>query len=189
LTTCRAPYHRGVSDARVVQVSVSPGGVPKLPVDSARVSTLGLEGDDHNDRNVHGGPFRAVCLYSMEAIRRVRADGHPIAPGSVGENLTLEGLELSTLTPGDRLAVGGTVVLEITRPASPCDTIRGAFADGRIGRISILAHPLDSRLYARVLAEGTVRPGDGVRVLPDARTGPRAAQGGSCYDADQGDHA
>ncbi len=150
----------------MVQVNVSPGGVPKMPVEAARVRELGLEGDDHQDRTVHGGPFRAVSLYSMEAIRRVQADGHPIAPGSVGENLTLEGLELSSLDAGDRLAIGLDVILEITQPADPCETIRRSFLDGRIGRISILTHPLDSRLYARVLAEGVVRAGDPVQVLP-----------------------
>ncbi len=160
---------------RVVQVNVSPGGVPKLPVPAARVGRFGLEGDDHADRTVHGGPFRAVCLYSVEAIARVRADGHPIFAGSVGENLTLEGIELSSLSTGDRLAVGDEVVLEVTTPVTPCETIRGSFADGRIARISIRTHPLDSRLYARVLADGTVWTGDAVRVLPplpdsDART-------------------
>ena len=153
---------------RVVQVNVSAGGVPKRPVASAHAGRLGLDGDDHDDRTVHGGPFRAVCLYSLEAIGRVQADGHPIAPGSVGENLTLEGIDLSALATGDRLTVGPDVVLEITKPADPCETISASFTGGRIGRISIRTHPRDSRLYARVLAEGIVRPGDPVRVLPPA---------------------
>ena len=154
------------TQARVARVNVSPGGVPKLPVGAVHVGRVGLQGDAHADRTVHGGPFRAVSLYSMEAIGRVRAEGHPIFPGSVGENLTLEGLELSTLATGDRLAVGNELVLEITTPANPCETISGSFLDERISRISIRTHPLDSRLYARVLAEGAVTTGDPVRVLP-----------------------
>ena len=59
-------------------------------------------------------------------------------------------------------------MLEISKPDMPCDTIAGAFSDGRSGRISILTHPLDSRMYARVLAEGEVRPGDAIRLLPPA---------------------
>lgn len=151
---------------RVAQVNVSPGGVPKLPVDAAFVGSLGLAGDDHHDRTEHGGPLRAVSLYTVEAIARVRAEGHPIAPGSAGENLTLQGIELSTLAAGHRLAVGESVVLEITKPVTPCQTIRGSFVDGRIARISVKTHPLDSRLYARVLRAGVVHPGDPVRVLP-----------------------
>ena len=63
-------------DGRVLQVNVSPGGVPKLPVAEARVGRDGLDGDRHHHDTVHGGPHRAVCLLASEAIERVRADGH-----------------------------------------------------------------------------------------------------------------
>jgi MOSC domain-containing protein YiiM/GNAT superfamily N-acetyltransferase len=156
-------------DGRVLQVSVSPGGVPKLPVEGAvRVGRFGLDGDAHSEPRVHGGPDRAVCLFGIEAIRRVEADGHPIFPGSCGENLTTEGIELSTLAVGTRLAVGGSLVLELSAPDNPCSTIRGSFSDERFARISILTNPTDSRMYARVLAEGSVQAGDAIRVLPPA---------------------
>lgn len=159
-------------DGRVLQVSVSPGGVPKRPVERAWVGPLGLEGDAHRADRVHGGPHRAVALFAIEAIRRVEAEGHPIFPGSCGENLTTEGIEWSTLPIGTRVAVGERLVLELSAPDNPCSTIAGSFADGRFGRISILTSPTDSRMYARVVAEGEVRPGDPVRLLepaPDSR--------------------
>jgi MOSC domain-containing protein YiiM/GNAT superfamily N-acetyltransferase len=150
---------------RVLQVSVSPGGVPKLPVEGpVRVGPLGLEGDAHSEPRVHGGPHRAVALFAIEAIRRVESEGHPIFPGSCGENVTTEGIELSTLPIGTRLAIGDELVLELSAPDNPCSTIRGSFADERFARISILAHPTDSRMYARVLVEGEVRAGDPIRV-------------------------
>jgi MOSC domain-containing protein YiiM/GNAT superfamily N-acetyltransferase len=158
-------------DGRVVQVNVSPGGVPKLPVDEARVGRHGLDGDRHDHSHVHGGPHRAVALFALEAIERVRADGHPgVGPGSVGENLTTEGIELSLLPVGTRLAVGGErgPLLELSSPANPCDVIKGAFTGGKSGRISILIHPTDSRMYARVLRDGVVRAGDAIEVLPPA---------------------
>jgi MOSC domain-containing protein YiiM/ribosomal protein S18 acetylase RimI-like enzyme len=152
---------------RVVQVNLSPGGVPKLPVAEARVGRDGLVGDAHDHAAVHGGPHRAVCLFAIEAIERVRDDGHSgVGPGAVGENLTTAGIELALLAIGTRLAVGEEVVLEISGPANPCDVIKGAFRAGKSGRISILLHPTDSRMYARVLADGAVRPGDAIRVLP-----------------------
>ncbi len=159
---------------RVLHVNTSPGGVPKQDVGVARVGRLGLDGDAHHHSYVHGGPQRAVCLFAIEAIERVRADGHPdVLPGSVGENLTTEGIELALLPVGTRLGVGDEVVLEISGPANPCDVIKGAFARGKSGRISILLHPEDSRMYARVLAEGMVRTGDVIHVLPPVR-GSRA---------------
>ena len=157
---------------RVVQVSVSPGGVPKHAVSEAFVGLLGLEGDRHRSLTTHGGPHRAVCLFAMEALDRVAAEGHPIEPGSVGENLTTEGVELSLLAVGTRLAIGTDVVLEISGATNPCDNIADSFHDRRSGRISILTHPADSRMYARTLAEGVVRPGDPIRVLapsPDSQ--------------------
>jgi MOSC domain-containing protein YiiM/ribosomal protein S18 acetylase RimI-like enzyme len=152
---------------RVLQVNLSPGGVPKLPVAEARVGRDGLDSDAHDHDAVHGGPHRAVCLFASEAIERVRADGHPgVGPGSVGENLTTQGIELALLPVGTRLAIGDDVVLEIAGPANPCSVIKGAFTAGKSGRISILLHASDSRMYARVEREGIVRPGDPIRVLP-----------------------
>ena len=158
-------------DGRVVQVNVSSGGVPKLAVAEARIGLDGLDGDAHHHDAVHGGPHRAVCLFAIEAIDRVRADGHPgVRPGSVGENLTTEGIELALLPVGARLAIGDEVVLEISGPANPCDVIKSAFRGGKSGRIAILLHPTDSRMYARVLRPGVVRPGDAIRRLPALAT-------------------
>ena len=141
-------------DGRVLQVNISPGGVPKLPVERAWVGQQGLDGDAHRHRYVHGGPHRAVALLGIEAIERVQADGHPIEPGSVGENLTTTGIELSRLPIGTRLTIGERLVLELSGAAGPCEIIKDSFRDGKSGRISILTHPDDSRMYARVITEG-----------------------------------
>ena len=154
-------------EGRLLQVNVSDGGVPKLPVETARVTALGVEGDRQASDTVHGGPHRAVAILGIEAIRRVAAEGNPIGPGTTGENLTTEGFDVSLLPAGTRLAIGDDVVLEISQPTNPCRTIRHSFSDLRFGRLSMKAHPADSRMYARVLREGVVRAG-----RPDP---PRAA--------------
>lgn len=154
---------------RVHQVNVSsPGGVPKLPVQSAFVRRLGLEGDGHNEPEpLHGGPEAAVSLYSVEAIARVAADCHRAFPGAYGENLTLEGIDLGSLRAGDRLRVGEAgLTIQLTDHASPCQTIAHWFVERRIARISPKLHPEDARWYARVLEEGPVAPGDAVELLP-----------------------
>jgi MOSC domain-containing protein YiiM len=156
------------SSGRVVQVSVSRGGVPKLPVAQAWVGRLGLEGDAHREHTVHGGPHRAVCLFSMEAIERLQAEGHPVEPGSTGENLTTAGIEWSTLPVGTRARVGGQLLLELASSTTPCETQRPNFIGGRFSRINIALHPTDSRMYARVLEEGPVQAGDGIELLQPA---------------------
>lgn len=153
---------------RIVQINTSRGGVPKLPVVEARVSELGLAGDLHDDIVGHGGPTRAVCLYTIEQIERLQAEGHPIYPGAAGENVTLGGVALAELTPGTRLALGDDVVIEITGYTTPCKTIREVFNDGDFSRISHKTHPGESRVYARVVREGLLRTGAVVRVLVEA---------------------
>ena len=153
------------SGARIVQLSVSNGGVPKTAVESVRVTALGLEGDAHRNREHHGGPERAVCLFAMEAIRALQAEGHPLVPGALGENVTVEGLDWSAVQPGARLRLGAEVVVEITRYTTPCLNIRPAFRDGDHSLVSQKRHTGRSRVYARVLETGTVRRGDPAQVL------------------------
>jgi len=149
---------------RIVQINVADGGVPKLPVPSARVSRGGVAGDRQRDLRYHGGPDRAVCCLALEVIERLRAEGHSIYPGSTGENLTLAGLDWPRVRPGARLVFAGGVELEVTGFASPCGNIRSSFAGGEIERLSDKHHPGESRVYCRVLVEGGVRAGEGVRL-------------------------
>src|SRR5688572_25511735 len=166
----RANEHAGraVNTGRVAQISTSPNGVPKTAVPRARVTRLGLEGDGHRAVPYHGGPERAVCLYAVEAIRALQAEGHAIAPGTLGENVTVEGVPWETVTPGCRLLIGDAVVLEVTSYTTPCRTIMRAFRDRAYGRVSQARHPGESRVYARVLADGVIAAGDPVQVLEPA---------------------
>jgi MOSC domain-containing protein YiiM len=136
--------------ASIAQISVSAGGVPKRGVPAARVTALGLEGDAQRNRELHAGPERALCLFSLERIRALQTEGHPISAGSIGENLTLEGIDWSAVAPGACLRLGGDVVVQITCYTAPCSNITASFRD---------------RVYARVVREGTLATGDPVRIL------------------------
>jgi uncharacterized protein (TIGR00251 family) len=150
--------------ARLHQINISNGGVPKLPVAEARITTEGVAGDHQRSRLFHGGPDRAVCLFSLEVIQALQAEGHGIQPGSSGENLTVAGLNWRDVRPGVRLRIGSSVKLEVMSYTAPCKHNARWFRDGDFTRISQKHHPGWSRLYARVLAEGTVRPGDPVEI-------------------------
>jgi MOSC domain-containing protein YiiM len=138
--------------------------VPKLSVPQARITKSGVEGDRQRSLLFHGGPDRAVCLFSLEVIEALQAEGHPIKPGACGENITLGGVDWSELKPGCRLSVGETVQLEIVSYTAPCKHNARWFLDGNFTRISQKKHPGWSRVYARVLAEGPVRVGDAVHI-------------------------
>lgn len=142
----------------IAAICVSEGGVPKEPVSAVMVRVTGLEGDKQRDLRHHGGPDRAVCLYSADRMEALQGEGHPMWPGALGENLCLRGLDWDAVRPGAQLDFG-EVVLEVTSYASPCSTIRGFFSDQNSNRISQKVHPGWSRVYARVLSEGVLSEG------------------------------
>ncbi len=154
-----------MSEGYIFQLNCSAGGVPKLPAQQALLTTKGLVDDRQAKLFIHGGPKRALCLYALELIQQLQAEGHPIFPGSTGENVTIAGLDWATLKPGSRLSLGQEVIIEISSYTKPCKTIAASFIDGAFVRISQEQHPGWSRLYARVLQTGRLAPGQSVKVL------------------------
>lgn len=151
--------------ATITSINVNPaGGVPKHAVAHAELGITGVTGDRQRDKKHHGGPERAVSLYSAERIAALQAEGHPIAAGTTGENLTISGLDWDALAPGSQLRIGEIVRIEITYYTTPCNNIADSFIDGTFTRISQKLHPGWSRLYARILTPGFVRSGDQVYV-------------------------
>ena len=132
------------------------GGVPKLPLSECRLRAAGIEGDKP------GSPRRAVVIYSLERIEGLREEGHPVAaPGSLGENIIVEGLDWASLVVGLRLRLG-EVLLELTGPTAPCHVIEDQFSDRDSSRVEEARFPGWSRWCAAVLEEGIVSPGDAV---------------------------
>lgn len=145
----------------VVSINRSNGGVPKLPVSECLVTESGLDGDRHRDLQFHGGPIRAVCLYSLEIIQALQREGHPIAPGTIGENLTVSGLDWTQMVPDVELDVG-EVQLQLTKFVTPCANIAGSFIGGDFSRVAQKVNPGWSRVCARVARGGIVKVGDSV---------------------------
>ncbi len=149
---------------RIFQLNRSGGGVPKLPVREVVIETVGLDGDRQKHLKIHGGPDRAVCLYSLEVIQALQAEGHPIYPGSIGENVTVSGVEWKSVVPGSRFTLGDTVVLEVTRYTEPCKQIAESFTGRGFRRVDHDKHPGWSRVYTRVIHGGTVCVGQRVKL-------------------------
>jgi MOSC domain-containing protein YiiM len=157
----------------LVQVNISAGGVPKEPVERARVRFDRLEGDDWNDKKHHGRPGQAVCLFSLELIEELKREGFPLFPGAMGENFTTSGLDFRTMRLGQVYQVGHEVEIRITKVRTPCRTIT-VYGEGIIRatydaevKAGDTGSPKWGRsgYYAEVLREGTVRAGDHIRLL------------------------
>lgn len=139
----------------VLAVQISPGGIPKKPVEEAVVGRMGIEGDGR-DHGKHWKEERAISIQDLELIEQIRDDGYDVAPGVMGENLTVKDLHVQTLLPGTKLHFSGGLVLELTGPRKPCfvlDTIDEKLKDDVINRIGCMA---------RVVQENTIRPGETV---------------------------
>ena len=152
-------------EGRVTGLQRSAGGVPKLPVARATVGADGMEGDRQADRRHHGGRDRALCLYSQERLDGLAAEGHPARRGTLGENVTISGLDWDLVQPGARLRIGG-IEAQVTGFAAPCKSIAYGFIDRRFVRVGEALNPGWSRVYARVLAGGDIADGDPVVLLP-----------------------
>jgi|TARA_B100000530_G_scaffold224706_1_gene144819 MOSC domain-containing protein YiiM len=151
--------------AEVHSINVSSGGVPKSKVESADIMKKGVEGDFNRFRDGRGGNTdRAVCIFSLELIQRLKDEGHPIEIGSTGENLTIRGVEWESLSEGTRLEIGD-VVLELSEPCAPCSKIGESFIGRRFDRVDHDQEYGWSRWLARVLREGRVTIGDSVNIV------------------------
>jgi MOSC domain-containing protein YiiM len=155
-----------VTEGQVFSINCSPGGVPKYPVPEAFITKMGLFGDSQANRKFHGGPERAVSLFSLERIRALQEEGHPIGTGTTGENLTLAGIDWDLVIPGAQITTGDAILL-VTRYTTPCRTIRESFLEEKFTRMSQKLFPGWSRVYASVIREGMVRTGDRATLVPE----------------------
>jgi MOSC domain-containing protein YiiM len=145
----------------LVQVNISSGGMPKLPVPSARVTRDGVGGDWQKNRKYHGGPNRAICLFSEELYAWLGEQGvEGLFNGAIGENFTTRGIALMDLSPGDRLRVGAECVIELTGVRKPCRQLKKW--DERFPK-PIVGY---SGWLAKVVAAGAVRAGDTIELVP-----------------------
>ncbi|MBB4635420.1 MOSC domain-containing protein [Longimicrobium terrae] len=139
-------------------------GIWKAPVEGrVALRCVNFAGDDQADRTVHGGPDKAVYAYSREDYDFWREEeGFDTPPGLFGENLTVDGIDLSAALVGERWSVGSTV-LEIAQPRMPCFKLGLRVGDAHFPRRFQRAGRPGA--YFRVVQEGEVGAGDAVRVL------------------------
>jgi MOSC domain-containing protein YiiM len=147
----------------VDSMQASGGGAPKTTIPLAEIGPGGVLGDVQGNRRNHGRPWQAICMYSSDLIEALRVEGHPIAAGSTGENLTIGGIDWSRMRGGLTITIGD-VVLRTSSPAAPCHKIGDSFNERYWNRIDHVERPGWARWYASVLIGGTVSPGDPVTV-------------------------
>jgi MOSC domain-containing protein YiiM len=136
----------------------------KAPVRGpVRARGVNLEGDDQADREVHGGPDKAVYAYAIEDIRWWEGKlGRPLELSAVGENLTTSGIDVTNAVIGEKWAIGDTL-LEVSQPRSPCWKLGMKMGDPGFPKKFTKAERPGA--YLRILREGSLSAGDGIEVL------------------------
>ena len=147
------------TEARIVAVSVSNRkGIKKSNLPECKLlEDEGLEGDAHA-----GDWHRQVSLLAVESINKIRERGLEVSPGDFAENITTSGLKIWELPMGTRLAVGSEALLEVTQIGKECHDRCAIFH-----QVGDCVMPREG-VFTRVLRGGIIRPGDKVRVLPEA---------------------
>jgi MOSC domain-containing protein YiiM len=140
-------------------------GLPKRPIDSAVIGWKGVEGDVQSSRTHHGRPWQALCIWSTDAIESLQAEGHPIAPGYAGENVTVAGIPAEAFRPGAQFRIG-TVRGFLTAYAIPCKQNNDWFLNKDFKRMSHERGD-QSRLYAMVTTCGDIAVGDTFELFTD----------------------
>lgn len=149
-----------MSEAKVVAVNVSEiKGTSKHPVEFVDcVKDFGIKGD------AHGGPgIRQISLLSKESIERFKEgkrDVTGLCEGKFAENITTQGICLYELPVGTRMKIGGAV-LEVSQIGKKCHADQGCEIARKYG---ICAMPREG-IFAVVVEEGRIYPGDGITVL------------------------
>ncbi|MEU4150162.1 MOSC domain-containing protein [Streptomyces sp. NPDC026659] len=158
-------------------------GIDKRPVDGpVRVTApgpkgvggSGLAGDAVCDLRHHGGDDQAVYAFAREDLDEWERElGRPLANGSFGENLTLDGVEVSGAVIGERWRIGAELVLEVTSGRIPCRTFQGHL-DER-GWVKRFTRKAATGAYLRVIEPGEIRAGDAVEIVHRPEHGVTAA--------------
>jgi MOSC domain-containing protein YiiM len=149
--------------SEIFSIVYTPGNVERHPQDFyARVplqeATLtvkyGIEGDLKGKQ-----PDRQLNVMSYETLQQLSAEGFQTAPGQMGEQLTLKGLDVNVLNEGDQIQLGDAARIEIIKARTGCDRfehIQGQSPELVQGRMGMMA---------KVVAGGVIRVGDTVKVL------------------------
>jgi MOSC domain-containing protein YiiM len=138
-------------------------GIRKHPAEGAVcIGPDSVAGDTISDKKHHGGADQVVYAYSADDYEWWSEQlGRELAPGTFGENLTIEGLP-TDMNVGDRLLIGD-VLLEATAPRIPCGTLAAQMQDSGFGMAFRKAER--PGIYFRVLNEGEVSAGDAVTFI------------------------
>ncbi len=119
------------------------------------IANHGIQGD----KKAGGNPERHLNIMTRETLDQLAREGFMTAPGQMGEQIVVSGLDMNALNPGDRVQLGESAVVQIVKPRTGCakfKTVQGHEPAEAVNRLGIMA---------TVIAGGSIGVGDPVRVV------------------------
>ena len=163
------------SSASVLQINVSPGGVPKRPIPVGVVTPVGIAGDKQAHPQIHGGPRQAILIITSEGINELKEQGFPLVSRRARRKSHYPRSRIGApVRIGQRYRIGD-ILIEITKVRAPCDTltpygpgIQKAVYDEEVKA----GNPASPRwglsgFYASILQAGTIHPGDPIQLVDE----------------------
>ncbi len=159
-------------------------GIYKFPVEGAvRVEGVNVGDDDQADRRVHGGVDKAVYAYAWEDYEWWSGQlGRTLPPGTFGDNLTTQGIDVGGAVVGQHWRIGD-VVLEVSEPRVPCYKLGIRMEDPKFPQVFSAAHRPGA--YLRIVEEGSIAAGDRIEIGTPPGHGLTVGDIARIYDRDQ----
>jgi MOSC domain-containing protein YiiM len=134
-------------------------GICKKPVSGqVTLRALGFDGDGVADTRNHGGPDKAICVYSLDHYPFwEKTLGIKVPAAAFGENLSVSNLKEDDVCIGDIFLLG-TAAVQISQPRQPCKTLAARY--GRNDLVKLVVNSGYSGFYFRVIQEGVVKKGN-----------------------------
>ena len=142
-------------------------GLPKYPVNEAKISFMGIDGDFNRFRSKkkNNDPNMALLVLTSDIINELNNEGWPIKAGDLGENLTLTDIDYGSLAPNQKYAIGSAQI-EISFICDPCSNLKALPYVGKEKVNDFIKTLLNRRgWYAKVLKAGRIGKGDIVKKI------------------------
>jgi MOSC domain-containing protein YiiM len=141
-------------------------GIFKDPISSAQINEFGIIGDIQADKRVHGGVDKALHQYALNSYQVIAQHypdlTHVAIAGSIGENISCQGLDDTNVFIGDIFEIG-SVIVQVSQPRSPCWKINHRFDTHLLSKF--IAEHYITGWYYRVLRIGQITVGDTIKPL------------------------
>lgn len=138
----------------------------KQPVEQLTVHQTHTDEDEQANKRLHGGPEKVLHQFSLNSYTLIQQHYPALMDeaiaGSIGENISVEGMDDSNVMIGDVYAFG-EVIAQVGAPRAPCNKINQRFNTPNLDRFT--GNQGITGWYYRIKQTGVIKVGDQVKLI------------------------